>query len=100
MEKYGVFQKLTPLLIKTKDARSALRLVELGEVDFGIVYYSDAVTSSNVKTILKIPETSHEPIIYSGILLQTDNTSVEDYFNFLVSQPTSLIWERHGFSKK
>lgn len=101
MEKYGIFfNEAIPQFIQTKDARSALRLVELGEVDIGIVYYSDAKTSSNIKRIVNIPETSHDPITYSGLLLKTDNAKAREYINFMISETTSHIWEGFGFAKK
>ena len=96
LEYYHIYDTLSPKFILTKDARSALRLVELGEVDIGFVYLSDALTSTKVKIIALIPPEGHERIVYQSILLE-DNKSNREFLNFITSQHSLTIWEKYGF---
>jgi len=86
-------------LIHTKDARSTLRLVELGEVSLGVVYLSDAITSKKVKVIAQVPSISHEKILYNSILISSNNSSSQIFLNYLNSSENKNIWIENGFSK-
>ena len=91
------FESLKSRLIYAKDARSTLRLVELGEAEIGIVYLSDAMTSDRVKIIAKIPEAFHEKIEYQGLLLN-DAPHCKAFFDLLNAPKNLNIWETNGFT--
>ena len=82
----------------TKDARSALRLVELGEVDIGFVYLSDALTSTKVRIVSQVPQNRHDLITYQAILINV-NQSNKELINYITSPNTHNIWEKYGFKK-
>lgn len=96
LDYHNIFELLSQRLILTKDARSALRLIELGEVEFGFIYRSDALTSDKVRIISKIPVESHEPIIYQALKL-SDSESVDKFLEFLSSDEQKYIWKSGGF---
>lgn len=48
--------------IYAKDVSSVLKYVELGECAYGLVYYSEAIQSKNIKLQLVIPDSLHAPI--------------------------------------
>lgn len=96
LDQLKVYEDLSSKLILTKDARSSLRLVELGEAELGFVYRSDAFTSTRVKIIAEIPEEFHSKIEYQGILLN-ESTSSQEFLNFLTSGENSDIWKSNGF---
>lgn len=96
LEYYQRYNGLSTKFILTKDARSALRLVELGEVDAGFVYLSDALTSTKIKIISLIPPEVHEPIVYQSILLD-ENDSNREFLDFITSLPSINLWEKYGF---
>ncbi len=94
---YQVFDEVSSDLIRTKDARSALMLVELGEASFGFVYLSDAVSSKKVQIVSLIPEESHQPINYQAIIVNDKKQGVQNFFKFLYSEETEGIWKGMGF---
>ena len=94
---YKKYDELSSRFILTVDARSALRLVELGEVDSGIVYYSDAVTSKRVRIISEVPEESHQPIVYQAVIINEQSPIVSSFFKFLYSEENRKVWNAHGF---
>lgn len=94
---YQSFESLTPKLILTKDARSALRLVELGEAEIGFVYLSDAKSSNKVKIIASVPEESHPKIAYQALLLNGKNKTSTAFLDYMTSQEMDEIWVGNGF---
>ena len=57
LDHYGLWNRLHNQVVQTDNVRSALRLVELGQVDFGLVYFSDAVASKDVQIVEQFPHT-------------------------------------------
>ena len=99
MDFYHIFGSLSPRLLLTKDARSALRLSEMGEAGFGVVYYSDARSSARVKILSIIPEACHSGIVYEGIALSSEDRQVMDFYLFLSSATATDILTEYGFSQ-
>ena len=93
----GIYDKLKSKLILTKDARSTLRLVELGEASAGIVYYSDAINSARVEVVSIIPSDLHSPIVYESVLLNSESEASQSLFNFLTDQNQKEVWNKYGF---
>jgi molybdate transport system substrate-binding protein len=60
----GSWQGLSGRLIPAGSARAALRLLELGEVDWAILYRSDAVGSGSVEVVRDLDAALHRPILY------------------------------------
>jgi molybdate transport system substrate-binding protein len=97
MEHHRMLLNNSSNLVLTKDARSALRLVELEEVDLGIVYRSDAIASTRVKTVFTIPEKYHTEISYQAILLNKENTGAKRFMSYLTSDENRTIWRENAF---
>jgi molybdate transport system substrate-binding protein len=87
---------LQPLLIQTQDARAALRLVELGEADAGIVYVTDAQSSKKVGVAAIFPSHLHEPIRYPIAACKNSPTATQ-FIEYLRSVEMSRIFEQAGF---
>ncbi len=60
----GAWPGLSDGLIPAGSARAALRLLELGEVDWAILYRSDAVGSGSVQVLRDLDAALHRPIRY------------------------------------
>lgn len=56
--------------------------VDIGEVDFGIIYDSDKNRMKNPVVVESFPENSYEKIIYS-LALMNNNKETEDLFKYL-----------------
>jgi len=96
LEYLGWYKTIEPMMIPTKDVRSALRLVELGEAPAGIVYHTDALKSSKVKLLMVLPKAGHEPITYQVALVE-DNEVAQAFYDYIRASENHTIWEKHGF---
>ena len=98
IENHYSFHELSKNLILTKDARSALRLVELGEVEFGIVYQSDARSSTRTRIVFSIPENTHSRINYQAALINQNNAAAIKFLDYISSADNKAIWTKNGFA--
>ncbi|MBP2626842.1 MAG: hypothetical protein H6Q68_1553 [Firmicutes bacterium] len=95
-----ILEKVKSKLVFAKDVRQALKFVETGNIDVGIVYRTDAKTSDKVKIIDQVvPFKAYSPVVYPIAILK-NNTNIEDgkeFVKFLSSNKARMIFERHGF---
>ena len=98
--KLGCEKELEPRFLPAKDVRSALIVVELGEVDAGIVYKTDALKSKKVKIITEFPDSLHEPVYYYMSEIKGNKTEFSDnLYNFISSDTALPIWKKYGFTR-
>ncbi|WP_163326154.1 molybdate ABC transporter substrate-binding protein [Draconibacterium mangrovi] len=98
IESGGYADALSDRILPAKDVRSALMVVELGEVEMGIVYKTDAMKSQKVKIVSIVPDDLHPPIgFYASILKNKNNEQTKLFYNFLTSKEAKDIWIKHGF---
>ncbi|MBT8271230.1 MAG: molybdate ABC transporter substrate-binding protein [Bacteroidia bacterium] len=96
LENIGYFIELKKNILKVKDVRAALMLVELKEADYGIVYRTDALRSERVTIVGTFPANSHDKIVYyAGVI--NDVAAARLFFNFLRSEKAISVWENNGF---
>ena len=98
LEALGEWEAVRPRLVPTLDARAALRLVESGEVAAGIVYASDARTSSRVAIAGTVP--CPVPIRYPAALVRREggaSESARELLDLLSGDAGRAILARHGF---
>ncbi len=98
LEYFGWYSSLQGKVLPAKDVRSALMVVEMGEVPLGIVYRTDALKSAKVKILNTFPVYSHKPIVYVGGVCK-DNSTAKAFFNYVNSADTKAIWTKYGFEK-
>lgn len=79
------------------DARATLRYVELGEVDTGIVYASDAMLSDRVEIAAELPEHLHTPIVYPSVLTPDAVDGAELFLIFLRTPAARAMFDEAGF---
>lgn len=94
-----LWDSLNPKFIQAKDVTQVLNYVETGNVEAGIVYQSDAQTSTQVKVVEVLPSSSHEPILYpAGIVTATKNQeAAQEFLTFLQSSEAQDIFVKYGF---
>lgn len=97
LEALAWWNALEPLLISAQDVRAALRLVELGETDAGIVYSTDAKQSERVIVIAAFPTETHEPVRYPVALCRDAVAGAEGFIAFLRSAEMIEVFEQAGF---
>jgi molybdate transport system substrate-binding protein len=94
---YGWEDDLKSRLLPAKDVRAALRTVELGETEAGVVYASDAFKSDKVKIVAIFPEESHPPIRFICFETAQCTGKTNEFYKYFTSGKAKLIWRKHGF---
>ncbi|MDV6317624.1 molybdate ABC transporter substrate-binding protein [Chromohalobacter sp. HP20-39] len=95
----GQWRTLRSRLAPANNVRTALALVERGEVPLGIVYASDAQASDKVKTLGTFPDASHDPIVYPVALVgASPSEEAAAWAKWLESDEASAIFQRFGFA--
>jgi molybdate transport system substrate-binding protein len=97
LEDLGWWDSVKDRLLPAQDVRAALRLVELGEADAGVVYSTDAKASEKVEIVGAFPADSHEPIRYPIAACKGAGTAAARFIEFLRSPEMKAVFETHGF---
>jgi molybdate transport system substrate-binding protein len=97
---FGIYHPVSAKAVLAKDVRQVLTYVETGDVDAGIVYTTDALSSSNVKIVARAPTDSHEPVIYPVAVIKTTKApaAAKAFEDFLSGPQARAIFEKRGFS--
>lgn len=96
LESLGWWDSLQPLLLAAADVRAALRLVEIGEADAGIVYASDARASDKVAVVAVFPAGLHDPVRYP-LALCRNTPAARELAAFLRSPEMIGVFTDAGF---
>ncbi|RLQ97349.1 molybdate ABC transporter substrate-binding protein [Falsibacillus albus] len=96
----GIWDQLQSRLVYGKDVRQVLQYVETANVDAGIVYYTDALTTKKVKVVAKAKSDWHSPIVYYGGVLDAskEHGSSKEFLKYLKSKHAKSIYSKYGFS--
>jgi molybdate transport system substrate-binding protein len=98
LKRAGLWESLSPKLVPALDVRAALAYVARAEVDFGIVYATDALVSDKVRVIDVIPDSLQPRIRYvASRLVESRHPLAADYLRFLHSPQAAAIFSRYGF---
>jgi len=96
MDSLQWFEKIRKKIILAKDVTSVLHYVELGECDWGIVYYSEALKSDKVKIVYEVPQQLYSPIhFYMALTNETDQS--KKIYHFFKTNQAKSIFVKHGF---
>lgn len=85
-------------LAPTADVRAALRLVETGEVDCGVVYATDARASAKVVVVAAIPAALHAPVRYPVAATIAAAAPAKALLAYLAGAEARPVYERLGFT--
>jgi molybdate transport system substrate-binding protein len=82
------------------NVKEVLAQVAAGAVDCGVVYGTDAATSSEVEVAAGAPEGTHAPIVYPAAVLNraADKDAARAFAEFLKGGEASAVFKRIGFS--
>jgi molybdate transport system substrate-binding protein len=92
------WDSLSDRLAPAADVRAVLRLVELDEVDLGIVYATDAKASTKIHVSAIIPSAMHDPILYPIALTTSARPNSAAFLAYLHSPEAQLVFTTAGFT--
>jgi molybdate transport system substrate-binding protein len=99
LTKLGVWASVSKHLAPAENVRTALLLVERGEVPAAIVYATDAAASSEVAVVGTFPPDSHDPIKYPFAITRVGDTpQARSLLEFIAGPNGRDIFARYGFS--
>ena len=96
----GITAQITPKEVLGSDARQVLTYVESGNVDAGIVYSTDAMTSQKVKIVASAPDDVNAKIVYptAAVKASKNPDAAKAYINFLFSDQAKAVFVKYGFT--
>lgn len=102
LTKLGVWAAVEAKAIQGKDVRDVLTQVELGNVDAGIVYGSDAAISKKVRVVAVAPQDTHKPILYPLAVVRDSKRKPEAwrFSNHLLSPASKAVLRSYKFEVK
>ncbi|HXA75717.1 MAG TPA: molybdate ABC transporter substrate-binding protein [Candidatus Acidoferrales bacterium] len=96
----GIYDAVNAKAVLAKDVRQVLTYVETGNVDAGIVYKTDAMSSTKVKVVATAPAKSHAPVIYPVAVIKASKNPVaaRAFLAFLASPQGRAVFQKYGFT--
>jgi molybdate transport system substrate-binding protein len=100
LESLGVWKDVETKMVYAKDVRQVLSYVETGNVDAGVVYRTDALSSDKVHIAAAADPNTHSPIIYPvGIIKDSKQyEAAKDFYSYLQSDAALKVFEDYGFT--
>ena len=100
LQHFSLWDKVEKKVVYAKDVSQVLTYVETENVQAGIVYKTDALSSKKVKIIETAPSSSHDEIIYPiGIVNGTEYPKeAKDFYHYIQNEEVKDIWEKYGFT--
>jgi molybdate transport system substrate-binding protein len=99
-ELLGISQALSDKLLLASTVREVLTYVETGNVDAGLVFLSDALTSSKVIVVDMAPDEINSQIVMTAAIIKASKNAeaAKDYLSFLSGAEAMAIFDKYGFS--
>lgn len=82
------------------DVRQVLTWVESGNVDCGVVYSTDAKTSTNVAVVCEAPAGSCSKVVYPVAVVKNSKqaAAAKDFLKFLQTSEIATLFKNYGFA--
>ena len=96
----GILPQVQPKLVFANTVRAVLAAVESGNVDAGIVYATDALSSNQVTQVTTAAADLHDPIVYPAAVIESSRNpeAAKNFLAFLESSLAEAVFEQHGFT--
>ena len=100
LEVVGLWDAVAGKVAPAVSVRGALRAVEAGAVDAGIVYRTDALTSARVAVAFEVPPAAGPPIVYPAALAADTPSpaAARRFLDYLRGDAASRVFEAAGFA--
>ncbi|MEH7334808.1 molybdate ABC transporter substrate-binding protein [Neobacillus drentensis] len=101
LDKLNVWKSIEGKIVYGKDVRQVLTYVESNNVDAGLVYKTDALTSQKVEIVATAKDDTHDPIIYPvGVIKNsTHQKEAQLFYDYLQNDQSMKTLEKYGFKK-
>ncbi len=102
MTKAGIASKMAGKLVMAKDVRECLMYAELGEVDGGFVYLTDAMLAQKAKLLFVVPQKLYPRVTYPMALTvkAAQNEEAKAFYLFLQGAEAKSVLRKYGFVLK
>lgn len=96
---YRLWDTLQPKIVYAKDVRQVMGYVETGNTEAGIVYRTDALSSTKVKVAFTVDPQSYQPIEYPmGLVKGTKHPEeAKKLYAYLQSEAAAAVFAKYGF---
>lgn len=97
--KMNLWDKVLAKANLATNVKEVLTWVETGNIDCGIVYKTDAITSDKIKIICSAPEGSHKAVIYPVAILKSSKNvnAAQAFVDYLSTEAAQSIFVDYGF---
>ncbi|NTV93245.1 MAG: molybdate ABC transporter substrate-binding protein [Chlorobiaceae bacterium] len=98
----GIDNQLAGKLVMAKDVRECLMYAELGEVDGGFVYRTDAMLAQKAKLLFVVPQKLYPRVTYPMALTAkaAQNKEAKAFYLFLQGAEAKSVLRKYGFVLK
>lgn len=95
----GVWPSVRRKAVRGKDVREVLTQVELGNVEAGVVYRTDAASSRRVRVVAVAPRSMHQPIRYPVAVVAGSRRAAQAkaFINYLTGAPARAVLKKYKF---
>ena len=99
-DELGITSLVTPKYVMGADVKSVLNYVESGNVDAGLVYLTDAKTSTKVSIVDYAPADINAQIVYPAAIVSASKVqdAATKYESFLFSDQAKAVFLKWGFT--
>jgi molybdate transport system substrate-binding protein len=99
LQNLGILDQVKSKFVLGGNVKSVMTAVEIGDVDAGIVYTTDAQGSGKVTVVAAADEKLHSPIRYPIAVLKSSKSleASKQYIEFLQSDAAKLVFKKYGF---
>ena len=99
LESVGLWDAMRDRMVPTRSVRAVLTTVETGAVDAGMVYRTDAMSSTRVRVVFEVPVREGPTIAYPAALTTraTNPEAAERLLAYLQGPEARVVFEQAGF---
>lgn len=100
LRQLGLWDTLSPRIIRGDNVRVVLGWVASGEADAGLVYRTDLLAEPKVELLVALPPDSHPPIVYpAAVVADSDQAeSARAFLSWCTGPEATGIFSKAGFS--
>jgi molybdate transport system substrate-binding protein len=93
----GLWSLFAHRTVQTQNVRLALALVQRGEVPLGIVYYTDAIQTGQVRIVATFDGSLHAPIDYQAVATTSADGDADRLLAYFGTDAPREIFRKFGF---